>query len=48
MKGVEYFATLLKSGVLTEESNVMVNSQELLYHRISDAIDEVMHKLMSL
>ena len=48
MKRIGYFMSLQMSVVITEKCNVMVNSEELIgYHRISDAIDEVSHKPMS-
>jgi hypothetical protein len=30
MKGIEYFVSLWKSVILTEEYNIVVNSQELI------------------
>jgi hypothetical protein len=50
MKGTEYFVSLQTSIIITQQNNVMVNSEALIgtYHRISDAIDDVWYKLMSL
>jgi hypothetical protein len=43
-----YFMPLYMSIVLTEEYNVMVNSEELTGAEEYNAIDEVSHKPMSL
>jgi hypothetical protein len=49
IKGIEYFVSLWKSVVITEQNNVMVNSEEFpWYHRKPDVIDEVSHKPISL
>jgi hypothetical protein len=50
MKGTEYSVSLQTSVVLTEECNVIVNSEELIgtYRRISGAIYEASHIRMSL
>jgi hypothetical protein len=48
MKRAEIFVSLQTSVVITEEYNVMVNSEELIGTAISDAMCEVTHKPMSL
>ena len=48
MKTAEIFVSLKTSVVITEEYNVMVNSEELIGTRISDAIYEVTYKAISL
>ena len=40
--------SLLSSVVITEECNVLVNSEKLIGETISDAVDEVSNKPMSL
>jgi dsDNA-specific endonuclease/ATPase MutS2 len=46
--GTEHFVQLKTSVVINEEYNIMVNSEEYWYHRISDVICEVSHKPMPL
>jgi hypothetical protein len=49
MKGTEYFVSLRMSVVITEECNVMVNSEGVnCYCRMSDAMYWVLRKLISL
>jgi hypothetical protein len=48
MKGTEYFVSLQTSVVITEQCNVMFNMEKLIDITISDAIEEVSYKRMSL
>jgi hypothetical protein len=48
VKGTEYFVSSKTSVVITEQNNVMVNSEELIGTTIYDAIKEMSLKPMSL